>query len=107
MDDAQWKKVSALLGLGLRARTVVVGVDQVRGAVMKGNVEIAVVAGDASANSRAKIVPLLTARHVQMVDGVPAAALGAAVGRESTAVVAVVDAGLARGVRRAVAPAAP
>lgn len=107
MNDAQWKKVSALLGLGVRARTVVVGVDQVRGAVMKGNVEIAIVAGDVSANSRAKIVPLLIAKHVQMVDGVPAAALGAAVGRETTAVVAVVDAGLARGVRRAVAPVAP
>ncbi|HVZ48532.1 MAG TPA: ribosomal L7Ae/L30e/S12e/Gadd45 family protein [Gemmatimonadaceae bacterium] len=107
MTDVERARVKALLGLGLRARTVVVGVQQVRHAAAKGQVALAVVADDASAHSRAKVVPLLGARRVQVVGGVTAAWLGEVVGREATAAVAVVDAGLARGIREAVAsPAA-
>ena len=83
-----------------------VGVELVRGAVQKGTVSLAVVADDASANSRAKVLPLLAARHIEVVGGVTARELGAAVGRETTAVVAVVDEALARGIRGAVAPVA-
>lgn len=97
------EKARRLLGLGLRARTVVVGVQQVRSAVMDGGVELAIVAEDASPHSRAKVVPLLQARGVQVVGGVTAGWLGAAVGRESVAAVAVVEAGLARGIRAAMA----
>src|SRR5690348_6354397 len=56
-----------LIGLGVRARTVVVGVEQVRMAAKKGNLLFAVVARDASANSREKVVPLLRARRVNFV----------------------------------------
>ena len=107
MTDAEWRKVAGLLGLGVRARTVVVGTDLVRTAVRKGSVALAVVADDASPNSRAKVVPLMTARRVAMVGGVTTQQLGAAVGREHTAVVAVVDESLARGIRGAMAPAVP
>ena len=103
MGAVQWKKVSALLGLGLRARTVVVGVELVRGAAQRGSVALAVVADDASPNSLAKVVPMLTAKRIAMVGGVTAQQLGAAVGRETTAVVAVVDDALARGIRGALA----
>jgi ribosomal protein L7Ae-like RNA K-turn-binding protein len=96
-------RVKALLGLGLRARTVVVGVQQVRNAATKGQVALAIIADDASAHSKAKVVPLLVARRVQVIGGVTAAWLGEVVGREATAAVAVVDAGLARGIRGAVA----
>lgn len=106
LSEAQWKKVSALIGLGVRARTVVVGVELVRGAAQKGSVALAVTADDASPNSRAKIIPMLTAKRIAMVSGVTAQQLGAAVGRETTAVVAVVDEALARGIRRALAPSA-
>jgi ribosomal protein L7Ae-like RNA K-turn-binding protein len=91
-----------LIGLGVRARNVVVGVEQVRIAARKGNLEFAVVAPDASANSREKIMPLLRARHVKFVEGPTAAELGAAVGREQTAAVGVVDPQLARGIRELV-----
>jgi ribosomal protein L7Ae-like RNA K-turn-binding protein len=91
-----------LIGLGVRARNVVVGVEQVRTAAKKGNLEFAVVAPDASSNSREKIVPLLRARRVKFVEGPTAAELGAAVGREQTAAVGVVDRQLARGIRELV-----
>jgi ribosomal protein L7Ae-like RNA K-turn-binding protein len=103
--DAGWLKVKGLLGLGLRARTVIVGVEQVRAAVGKGTAALVIVADDASANSRAKVVPLLEARRVRTVGGVTAEWLGDAVGRKATAAVAVADAALARGILGAIAPA--
>ncbi|MCX5755515.1 MAG: ribosomal L7Ae/L30e/S12e/Gadd45 family protein [Gemmatimonadetes bacterium] len=106
LTAAQWKKVSALLGLGVRARTAVVGVELVRGAAQKGTVALAVVADDASVNSLDKVVPMLRAKRIAMVNGVTAQQLGAAVGRETTAVVAVVDEALARGIRGALASSA-
>ena len=87
-----------LIGLGVRARNVVVGVEQVREAAKKGNLEFAIVAPDASANSRDKIVPLLRARRIKFVEGPTATELGAAVGREQTAAVGVIDRQLARGI---------
>ena len=103
MTPAVWTKVKGLLGLGLRARLVVVGVEQVRVAVGKRTARIVLVADDASENSRGKVLPLLKARRVDVVGGISAVELGAAVGRETTAAVAVVDAALARGVRGALA----
>lgn len=97
----RWKKIAGLIGLGARGRLVVVGVERVREAVKRGKVQLAVVAPDASKHSRDKIVPLLEARQVMIVEGPSAAELGAAVGKETTAVVGVVDRDLARGIRAA------
>ena len=99
MDDRTAQKLSNLLGLGVRGRLVVVGVQQVRSAVQRGVLRLAVVAPDASRHSLDKVVPLLRARQVTMIEGLSATALGAAVGRGSTAAVGVVDVHLARGVR--------
>jgi ribosomal protein L7Ae-like RNA K-turn-binding protein len=78
---------------------LVVGVEQVRGEVKKGTVKLAVVAHDASRHSREKIVPLLRAKGVEIIETLSADELGAAFGREQTAAVGITDAGLARGVR--------
>lgn len=94
-------KVLRLLGLGLRGRLVTVGVDRTREAAFKGGLRLAVVAADASVNSRDKVVPLLTARGITMIETDSAELLGAAVGRAATAVVGVLDAKLARGIRAA------
>jgi len=75
----------------------VVGVDQVRRAALKGKVKLAVVAPDAARNSLDKVLPLLAARHVRVIEAPSARELGAAVGRASTAAVGVLDAQLARG----------
>jgi ribosomal protein L7Ae-like RNA K-turn-binding protein len=88
-----------LLGLGVRGRGAVVGVQQVRELAKKNKVAFAVVASDASANSLDKIVPLLNARRVRFIEVPSAAELGAAVGRDATAVVGIVDRQLAAGVQ--------
>ena len=103
MERVTTERLLRLIGLGVRARNVVVGVEQVRTAAKKGRLELAVIAPDASANSLEKIVPLLRARHVKFVEGPTTAELGAAVGREQTAAVGVVDPQLARGIRELVA----
>ena len=99
--DPRWRKVAGLIGLGARGRLVVVGVEQVREAAKRGKVQVAIVAPDVSRHSKDKILPLLTARGIIVMEGPSAAALGAAVGRETTAVVGIVDRDLARGVRAA------
>ena len=99
MDGETERRLLGLLGLGVRGRLAVVGVDRVREAAMRGKLRFAVVAPDASRHSLDKIVPLLRARRVRFVEGPSATSLGAAVGKESTAVVGVVDAQLAKGIR--------
>ena len=91
-----------LIGLGVRARGAVIGVDQVREGAKKNKVAFAIVATDASRHSRDKIVPLLNARRVRFVEVPSAAELGGAVGREATAVVGIVDRQLAKGIRELV-----
>ena len=78
------------------------GVEQVREAAKKGKLALALVASDASKHSVAKVVPLLEARHVRVLHVATASGLGAAVGREQTAAVGIVDEQLARGIRELV-----
>jgi ribosomal protein L7Ae-like RNA K-turn-binding protein len=99
VDPAVERRVAGLIGLGLRARSAVVGAAQVRAAATKGSLALAIVAPDASSNTLSKVVPLLRARRVRMIEGPSAAALGDAVGRNTTAVVGITDAQLARGIR--------
>src|SRR3954467_11878339 len=94
------QRLLRLLGLGLRSRGAVVGVQQVREAAKRNKIIFAVVASDASTNSLDKVVPLLNARRVRFVEVPSAAELGAAVGRDTTAVVGIVDRQLAAGVRK-------
>jgi ribosomal protein L7Ae-like RNA K-turn-binding protein len=91
-----------LVGLGVRGRGAIIGVEQVREGAKKNKVAFAVVAIDASKHSLDKIVPLLNARRVRFVEVPSAAELGGAVGRETTAVVGIVDRQLAKGIRELV-----
>jgi ribosomal protein L7Ae-like RNA K-turn-binding protein len=102
VDPVRLQRMYRLLGLGVRSRGAVVGVSQVREAAKRKKVLFAVVAVDASANSVDKIVPLLNARRVKFIEVPSAMELGAAVGREQTAVVGIIDRQLAAGVRDAV-----
>ena len=102
IDEAAKRKILGLIGLGIRARLAVVGVQQVRDAAKRGRLKIALVAGDGSQNSLDKVVPLLSARGVRSIDDFSAAELGAVAGREAVAVIGVSDAGLTRGIIGAV-----
>lgn len=105
MDAAQRRRLLGLAGLGVRARNAVVGVEQVRAAALGGTLQVALVAADASRHSRDKVVPLLAARGIAMVDGFTASELGGVAGRDATAVIGIVDAALAKGIRGALRPA--
>jgi ribosomal protein L7Ae-like RNA K-turn-binding protein len=102
LSDVNRVKLLRLLGLGVRSRGAVVGVEQVREGVKKNKVAFAVVATNASQNSLDKIVPLLNARRVRFVEVPDAAELGGVAGRESTAVIGIVDRQLAKGIRELV-----
>lgn len=104
LDEAQAKRVLGLLGLGVRGRLALVGVDRVREAVKKGTVRVAVVARDASANSRQKLDRLLEGRGVPTLELESAAALGQVAGKDTTAVIGVVDGKLAAGILAIVTP---
>ena len=99
MDSGTTQRVLRLVGLGVRSRGAVVGVEQVREAVKKGKLALAVVAADASKHSLDKVVPLLKARQVSIIEVGSAAELGQAAGREQTAAIGIVDRQLARGIR--------
>ena len=87
-----------LVGLGVRSRGAIVGVQQVRNAAKRNTLKLAIVARDASAHSREKVVPLLTARRIKFVEVPSANELGAAVGRDQTAAVGILDRQLAVGI---------
>lgn len=99
------RKVLGLVGLGLRGRLAVVGVQQVRDAAKRGSLKVALVAGDASQNSLDKVTNLLKARSVPVIGEFSASELGAVAGRDAVAVVGVTNAGLAKGIMTAI-PAA-
>jgi ribosomal protein L7Ae-like RNA K-turn-binding protein len=94
-------RVMQLLGLGLRAGNVVVGVAGTRAALRNGRCHCVVVAADASPRAVEKVVRLAEGRGVPSVVGPSAATLGARLGRPAVMVVAVIDPALARGVVRA------
>jgi ribosomal protein L7Ae-like RNA K-turn-binding protein len=97
-QSAAEAKMLRLVGLGVRSGGVVVGVEMVRAAAKKGTLALAIVAPDASRHSREKVLPLLAAKGVQVIEGPSAAVLGAAADRETTAVVGVIDRNLAKGI---------
>jgi ribosomal protein L7Ae-like RNA K-turn-binding protein len=99
VDAVQQRKLLGLIGLGVRGRGAIVGVQQVREAAKRGKLLLAIAAPDASTNSLDKVLPLLHARGITVLAGPIAAELGAAVGRDATAVVGIVDRGLAKGIR--------
>src|ERR1051325_7278914 len=101
MDEVTRGRVLRLLGLGVRARGAVVGVEQVRTAAQRGTLVLAVVAPDASRHSLDKVLPLLKAKRVVVVQGPSAEDLGRTVGRETTAAIGVIDRNLARGIQKA------
>jgi len=99
MDAVQHRKLLGLIGLGVRGRGAIIGVQQVREAARRGKLQLAIAAPDASSNSLDKVLPLLHARGIMVVAGPRAAELGSAAGRETAAVIGILDKGLAKGIR--------
>jgi ribosomal protein L7Ae-like RNA K-turn-binding protein len=81
--------------MATRAGSVVPGTERVREAARAGTLQLAVVASDASENSRGKLLPLLIARGISHVIRYERDELGAAIGRGPVSAVGVTDAALA------------
>ena len=88
-----------LLGLGMRAGSVVVGTGGVRGALQRDELALVMVAYDRSPRTEEKVLRLARARGVPLVVGPNADDLGRSVGRGSVQAVGVRDAKLATGIR--------
>ena len=93
-------RLLGLLGLGMRGRLVVVGVEAVRKELQGGTVRCVVLAADASRRAVDKVVKLAAGRQVPLVAGPDAAAIGARLDRPPVMVVGVRDRGLAEGILR-------
>src|SRR2546422_11231833 len=91
------ERIVRLLGLGLRAGRVVVGVAGVRAKLQRDGLRCVVLAADASARTRDKVERLARARGVPIVRGPGAGRLGAGLGRPPVQAVGGADAGFARG----------
>jgi len=90
-------RIARLLGLGLRAGNVVVGVAGVRAGLQRGKLACVVLAQDASPRTMEKIGRLAEAKKTPVLRGPAAAELGAGLGRPPVQAVGVVDPALARG----------
>ena len=91
-------RLTRLLGLGLRAGRVVVGVSGVRAGLQRESVHCVVLAADASARTRDKVERLAVARRIPVLRGPNAQELGARLGRPPVQAVGVEDGALARGI---------
>ncbi|HEY3219273.1 MAG TPA: ribosomal L7Ae/L30e/S12e/Gadd45 family protein [Gemmatimonadales bacterium] len=90
-------RITRLLGLGLRAGNVVVGVAGVRAGLQRGRLVCVVLAQDAGKRTIEKVVRLAEAKQVPTLRGPHAAELGAGLGRPPVQAVGVTDLALARG----------
>jgi ribosomal protein L7Ae-like RNA K-turn-binding protein len=90
-------KVTRLLGLGLRAGNVVVGVAGVRAGLQRGKIACVVLAADASQRTIEKVARLAEAKQVPVLRGPGADELGAGLGKPPVQAVGVSDPALAKG----------
>jgi ribosomal protein L7Ae-like RNA K-turn-binding protein len=93
-----------LLGLGMRAGSVVVGTNGVRAGLQRDEIALVIVAADHSARTEAKVLGLARARQVRTLVGPDARALGNRLGRAPVQVVGVRDTQLAAGIAPASEP---
>ncbi len=84
-----------LLGIALRGGRLEVGTTSVKESARRGDLSGAVIAADAGGNARDRVLPLLEATGVPVVEAADGEALGAALGRDRTVIVGLTDPGLA------------
>lgn len=85
-----------LLGLAARAGSLLPGTERVREAARSGKLLLALLARDASENSRGKLLPLLQARRIPFFIEFDRVQLGDAIGRSPVSAVGILDRELAQ-----------
>jgi ribosomal protein L7Ae-like RNA K-turn-binding protein len=88
-----------LLGLGLKAGTVVVGTTGVRAALRRGDLALIVLASDLSQRTEEKVARLAHGTGIPVLVGPSARELGLRLGRDEIQAVGVRDPRLADGLR--------
>lgn len=102
-DDAH-ESLLRLLGLGMRAGNVIVGVDGLRTALQHDEMLCVVLAADISERAMEKVGRLALGKGLPVLAGPDAATLGDRLGRPPVQAVGVRDRALADGVVRAARP---
>lgn len=90
-------RITRLLGLGVRAGNVVIGVSGVRAGLQRGKLMCVVLAADAGPRTIDKVKRLADGKKIPVLLGPAAAELGTGLGRPPVQAVGVTDAALARG----------
>ncbi|PYO86872.1 MAG: hypothetical protein DMD58_15810 [Gemmatimonadetes bacterium] len=90
-------RIVRLLGLGVRAGNVVIGVAGVRAGLQRGKLRCVVLAQDAGQRTMEKVTRLAEAKGIPVLRGPVASELGAGLGRPAVQAVGVTDRALARG----------
>ena len=90
-------RLTRLLGLGLRAGNVVIGVAGVRAGLQRGKVVCVVLAADASPRTMEKVGRLAEGKQVPILRGPHATELGSVLGHPPVQAAGVTDPALARG----------
>jgi len=90
-------RITRLLGLGLRAGNVVVGVAGVRAGLQRGKLVCVVLAQDAGPRTIEKVARLAAAKSIPVLRGPVATELGAGLGKPPVQAVGVADQALAKG----------
>ena len=85
-----------LVGLAMRSGRLGLGTTGVREAARHGKLSGALIATDATANARNRLLPLLSAFDVPVVSCATTRELGRAVGKERLAILGITDVGFAR-----------
>ena len=93
------RRALGLVGLAARSRNLVAGTAQVRDAARGRRVALVLIATDASDNARGKVMPLLAATGIEMIERFDRATLGTAAGRAPVSAIGITDASLATRIR--------
>ncbi|MCZ6759433.1 MAG: ribosomal L7Ae/L30e/S12e/Gadd45 family protein [Gemmatimonadetes bacterium] len=96
--------LSALLGLGKRAGSLIIGTGGVRAALKKSQLQLVIVAKNYSDRTGEKVVRLARAKKIPVVAGLDTEELGSRLGLGPVQAVGVTDLGLAAGIRQKTNP---
>lgn len=107
MTTEPGRRALGILGLAARAGAVAAGTERVREAARAGRLRYVILAADAAGNARSKLLPLLAALGVPVVEAFDRADLGAAVGRSTLSAAGLTDASFAARVRGLLEPGDP
>ncbi len=90
------KKSLNYLGIAKRSGNILCGTDTVVKSLSNGKIKLILVASDASANTKDKIIKKAFYYHIQVMDTISSDDLSRAVGKENLMVMALVDEGLTK-----------